>query len=63
MDEHTAPTESKLELFEHPPVVINIGVKDFADALENQGVKVIRVDWSPPAGGDQKMIDLLDKLM
>ncbi len=42
--------------------VINIGVSAFADELEKQGVKVVRVDWKPPAGGDREMLDLLDKL-
>ncbi len=56
--------ESKLdELLEHPPIVINVGVQDFAEALETQGVRVIHVDWSPPAGGDQEMMTLLDKLL
>jgi FdrA protein len=56
--------ESKLdELLEHPPIVVNIGVHDFYIALEVQGVRVIHVNWSPPAGGDREMMDLLDKLL
>jgi hypothetical protein len=42
--------------------VINIGVSTFADDLEKQGVKVVRVDWRPPAGGNKEMLDILDKL-
>lgn len=56
--------ESKLdELLERPLLVVNIGVRDFAETLETQGVRVIHVDWSPPAGGDREMISLLDKLL
>jgi hypothetical protein len=44
-------------------VAINVGVQDFGEALEEQGVKVIYIDWTPPAGGDQEMIDLLDQLL
>jgi hypothetical protein len=44
-------------------VVINLGLENFAKNLEIQGVDVIRVDWKPPAGGDQKMIDILDQLL
>ena len=44
-------------------VVINVGVQDFGAALEEQGVKVYYVEWSPPAGGDQEMIELLDQLL
>ena len=51
------------ELLEHGPVVINLGVQDFAESLEAQGVKVVRVDWTPPAGGDREMIELLDQLL
>ena len=43
--------------------VINVGVRDLAASLEGQGVRVVRVDWRPPAGGDKAMLDLLDKLL
>jgi len=52
-----------IELLNHGPAVINLGVKDFADSLEAQGVEVVHVDWTPPAGGDREMIDLLDRLL
>ncbi len=56
--------ESKLdELLKHPPIVIKVGVQDFAEALATQGARVIHVEWSPPAGGDQEMMTLLDKLL
>jgi len=42
---------------------VNIGAHDFGDTLEAQGAAVIYVDWSPPAAGDQEMIDLLDQLL
>ncbi len=45
------------------PHAINVGVYDFAAALLAQGGDVRHVDWSPPAGGDQEMIDLLEKLL
>ncbi len=51
------------ELLDEGPNVINIGVSDFAESLETQGVEVIQVNWSPPADGDQEMIDLLDQLL
>ena len=44
-------------------VAINVGVQDFGEALEEQEVKVFYVDWSPPAGGDQELMDLLDRLL
>lgn len=51
------------KLLNEPVVVINLGLKKFADSLEAQGIEVIQVDWVPPAGGDQELIDLLDKLL
>ena len=41
--------------------VINIGAEIFYHSLRNQGVKVIHVDWQPPAGGDLDLIKLLEK--
>ncbi len=45
------------------PVAINVGVEDFAESLKSQGAEAIQVDWTPPAGGDREMIDLLDQLL
>jgi hypothetical protein len=51
------------QLLNLPLVVINLGLDKFAQNLEDQNVVVIRVEWKPPAGGDQEMIDLLDQLL
>lgn len=51
------------EILRESLVVINLGLKRFADNLEQQEVEVVQVDWVPPAGGDQEMIDLLDNLL
>lgn len=50
------------KLFRSRPVVINVGPKVFAEALEKQGVEVIQVDWKPLAGGDKEMQDILSFL-
>ena len=52
-----------LDLLKGPILAINVGVQDFGDTLEQQDVQVIYVEWAPPAGGDQEMIDLLDALL
>ena len=49
-------------IFERNLKVINIGVSTFADDLVSQGVDVIRVVWKPPAGGDEEMLRLLERL-
>lgn len=52
-----------VELLDSPIVAINLGLKMFAESLESQGVEVCQVDWVPPAGGDEEVADLLDKLL
>jgi len=42
--------------------VINIGIERFADDLRDAGVPVVQMDWRPPAGGDPRLIELLDRL-
>ncbi len=44
-------------------IVINMGLRGFAESFEEQEVEVVQVDWTPPAGGDQEMIDLLEDLL
>ncbi len=50
------------ELFAGPPKVVNVGLEGFAKELDAQGVEVIHVEWSPPAGGDPALAELLSKL-
>ena len=59
----TEGSKPMLELLNKPLVAINLGLDKFAQYLEDQGVGVVRVDWKPPAGGDQEMIALLDQLL
>jgi FdrA protein len=51
------------ELLQQGPIAINIGVYDFAETLQTQGVQVIHVIWTPPAGGDPELMELLDQLL
>jgi FdrA protein len=55
--------DDRMELFTGGIVAINVGIQDFGSALEEQGIQVVYVEWSPPAGGDQEMIELLDQLL
>ena len=55
--------DEEMDLFQGAIVAINVGVEDFGNALEQQGIQVVYVEWTPPAGGDQEMIDLLDQLL
>jgi hypothetical protein len=51
------------KLLSEPVIAINLGLKMFGFNLEEQGLEVVQVDWAPPAGGDQEMMDLLDDLL
>ena len=51
------------DLLQDPLVVINLGLCSFAQHLEEQEVEIVHVDWVPPAGGDQEVMDLLDRLL
>ncbi len=51
-----------LRMLRTPPAVINVGLELFTESLQAQGVPVVSVDWRPPAGGRQHLLDLLDKL-
>jgi len=55
--------ESREDLLNEEPVVINIGLAEFSQALMDQGIQVIQVDWRPPAAGDEELVGLLDELL
>ncbi|NOY07729.1 MAG: fdrA domain protein [Spirochaetes bacterium] len=50
------------KLFNEDLVVINMGLESFADNLKDQGVKVLQMNWKPPAGGNKKIASLLARL-
>ena len=41
---------------------INVGLESFADSLRAQGAEAVHLDWRPPAGGDERLADLLARL-
>src|SRR5215813_1396484 len=50
------------ELFRTGPRVVNLGLELFATQLAAHGVPVVHVDWRPPAGGDARLANLLERL-
>ena len=50
------------ELLSVRPRIINLGLEVFADSLDRLGVPVVHIDWRPPAGGDQRLLQLLERL-
>lgn len=49
-------------LLEEPVTVVNVGLEGFVAELRTNGVEVVHVDWTPPAGGDPKMAAILARL-
>ncbi len=45
------------------PVAINLGLRELAESLQKQAVRVIHVDWSPAPQLDDETAALLDRLL
>jgi FdrA protein len=45
-----------------PIAGINIGLESFYESLNSQGARAVHVDWRPPAGGDDRLMDILNKM-
>ena len=54
--------ERRSGLLNQPIKVINVGLDGFANELADRDVPVVQVQWSPPAGGNAKLAELLSKL-
>ena len=54
--------EKILKLFQSELVVVNVGPKLLAEALEKQGYKTVQVEWKPVAAGDREMQEILEVL-
>jgi FdrA protein len=51
-----------LELLTAPVAAVNVGLESFSASLIEQGAECVHVDWQPPAGGDDRLLAILDKL-
>lgn len=61
--EVSEPSEAILALLSQKPFVINVGLKSFAEAIEENNGKAVQFDWRPSAGGDvtlQKVLYFLN---
>lgn len=50
------------KLFGEKLNVINLGLPGFFESVKDQGASGVHVDWKPPAGGDVRLIEILDRL-
>jgi len=51
-----------LMALKQPLRVINVGLESFAENLTAQETPVVQLDWRPPAGGDEKLMSILEKI-
>ena len=49
-------------LFTQSIAVANIGIETFEEALSHQKADFVHVDWRPPAGGNVKLAEILQRL-
>ncbi|MDX1383619.1 MAG: acyl-CoA synthetase FdrA [Thermoanaerobaculia bacterium] len=46
-----------------PPIgIINIGLERFGYSLIEQGAEVVQMEWRPPAGGNDRLWEILEKM-
>ena len=45
-----------------PLAGINIGLESFAENLAAQEAPVVHVDWRPPAGGNERLMAILERM-
>ncbi|MCI9340009.1 MAG: acyl-CoA synthetase FdrA [Dorea sp.] len=60
--EKNAPSDKLRALLSDKPNIINIGLKSFAEVVEQFGCEVVQYDWQPPAGGNVELIKILNFL-
>ena len=51
-----------LEQLEQPLAAINVGLESFYESLISQNAQAVQVEWRPPAGGNEKLAALLQKM-
>ena len=51
-----------LATLKQPLAGINVGLESFADSLKGQGAQVVHVDWKPAAGGNERLMKILERM-
>ncbi len=56
------PPPVDLSVLKQPLAALNVGLESFAASLRAQDAAVLQVDWRPPAGGDERLMAILEKM-
>jgi FdrA protein len=51
-----------LDVLNRPLAAINVGLESFMESLTAQQAQVVHVDWRPAAGGNEKLMSILEKM-
>jgi len=51
-----------LAVLHQPLAAINVGLESFTESLIAQDAPAIQVDWQPPAGGNEKLMAILERM-
>jgi FdrA protein len=54
--------EVPLAAVQAPMAVVNVGLESFQASLAAQGAQAVQVDWRPPAGGNERLASLLNRM-
>jgi FdrA protein len=56
------PQSVDLSVLHTPLAAINVGLESFAQSLKEQNASVIQVNWRPPAGGNERLMAILERM-
>jgi FdrA protein len=68
LEPEAAPADSRtpvpvdLAMLTQPVAALNVGLESFAESLKAQEAPVLQVDWRPPAGGNERLMAILEKM-
>jgi FdrA protein len=54
--------EVNLEMMKQPLAGLNVGLESFAESIKDQDAAAVHVDWRPPAGGNEKLMGILERM-
>ncbi len=61
-EERPAAKPVDLEVLKKPVKAFNVGLESFAVNLTAQDTPVVHVDWRPPAGGNERLAGILERM-
>ena len=51
-----------MNVLRQPLAAINVGLESFTESLTAQEAPVVHVNWKPPAGGNEKLMGILERM-